>query len=341
MEHNSEKALTLSRRRLLAAAGAAGITAAAGALPGIAQAAAPAGKAKIAVLPAVDALILYAAESDGLFKAEGIDCEIVPFKSALELNAAMRAGRIAGHYSNILTTIAQRANGIDSAIAVTTWHTSPDYRAFGFAVSPAKAAELTSLDVVRARRGVQTSTSSGTITDWVLHRMVETAPVPPECLKSVEVAQIPIRLQMLNAGRLDTALFYEPLLTLIESKGGRTIWDDRGLNEPLSMVALRGPYLTDDFVGAFRRALAAAAKRIDADQQKYLPLAVKKGLIPQAIVKDYRLQKFSGFATRDGLPPLPTDEHVRAAGEWLVANGLVKKLPDLGPVVYRSAANAD
>lgn len=37
--------------------------------------------------------------------------------------------------------------------------------------------------------------------------MIADAKVGPEVFKDVEVAQIPIRLQMLNVGRLETALF--------------------------------------------------------------------------------------------------------------------------------------
>ncbi len=101
--------------------------------------------------------------------------------------------------------------------------------------------------------------------------------LPEKTLDQIEVAQIPIRLQMLLTGKMQTALFYEPLLTLIESKGGRVIWDDRQLNEPLSEVALTTPYLTPDFVLPFRAALAKAAKAIDQDPQKIRSHPFKEG----------------------------------------------------------------
>ena len=70
---------------------------------------------RIAALPAIDALILYAAEADGIFKSEGLNIEILPFKSSVEMTAAIRAEKIIGQYANILGTIAQRANGIGLA----------------------------------------------------------------------------------------------------------------------------------------------------------------------------------------------------------------------------------
>lgn len=131
-------AQTISRRRQLTAAGSAALLTAGTALtPKPVRAAAVGSKTlRIAALPAIDALILYAAEADGIFKSEGLNIEILPFKSSVEMTAAIRAEKIIGQYANILGTIAQRANGIGLSLAATTWHTSPAQRAFGFAVSP-------------------------------------------------------------------------------------------------------------------------------------------------------------------------------------------------------------
>ena len=232
---------------------------------------------RIAALPAIDALILYAAEADGLFKSEGLNIEILPFKSSVEMTAAIRAEKIIGQYANILGTIAQRANGIGLSLAATTWHTSPAQRAFGFAVSPKFADQITSIEVLKGLTGVSSTRSRGTISiGWDLPHE-NAVNLPEKTLDQIEVAQIPIRLQMLLTGKMQTALFYEPLLTLIESKGGRVIWDDRQLNEPLSEIALTTPYLTPDFVLPFRAALAKAAKAIDQDPQKYVPILSKLG----------------------------------------------------------------
>ena len=68
----SASAQTISRRRLLTAAGSAALGAAL--TPKPVRAAAVGSKTlRIAALPAIDALILYAAEADGIFKAEGLN----------------------------------------------------------------------------------------------------------------------------------------------------------------------------------------------------------------------------------------------------------------------------
>lgn len=45
--------------------------------------------------------------------------------------------------------------------------------------------------------------------------------------------------------------------------------------------------------------------------------------MPPAVANTYKLPKFSGFATPDGLPPLPTDALVQEAADWLVKVGIL------------------
>ena len=108
MTHQEKRIYALSRRALIENAGKVLLTAgAAGGFAGItgklhaeetrnSKSSIPSGTASIAALPAIDAILLYAAEADRLFKSEGLDVKIVPFMSALEMTAALRAKRIAG-----------------------------------------------------------------------------------------------------------------------------------------------------------------------------------------------------------------------------------------------------
>lgn len=79
-------AQTISRRRLLTAAGSAALLTAGAALtPKPVRAAAVGSKTlRIAALPAIDALILYAAEADGIFKSEGLTSKFCLSKAALK-----------------------------------------------------------------------------------------------------------------------------------------------------------------------------------------------------------------------------------------------------------------
>ncbi len=286
---------------------------------------------RIATLPAADSIVLDVAVNEGLFKKEGLDVQTVPFKSALEVGAAMRAGQLAGHFGDLMNVFTQNETGAAQAVVLTTTHTTPAQRAFGMVVSPKYADKIKSLNDLKA---TPTAMSASTIIDYLLTRMKETAGVKSDSLKNVEVRQIPIRLQMLLSGQIETALLPEPLVTVVEKKGGRVIWDDTKLDESLAVVALRQPYLDDRTVTAFRKAVAEAARKIESEPEKYRALMVKKRLIPQPVAKDYKMVRFSLFGREDGLPPLPTAEDVKRVGQWMLQRGMIKKVPSYEEVIY-------
>ena len=88
---------------------------------------------KIGSLPAADSVILHVAADEGLFAARGLEVEIVPFQSALELGAAMRAGELAGHFGDLLNVLMQNERGARQAVIATTTHSSPEQRCFALA----------------------------------------------------------------------------------------------------------------------------------------------------------------------------------------------------------------
>lgn len=286
---------------------------------------------RIATLPAADSIVLDVAVEEGLFKKEGLDVQTVPFKSALEVGAAMRAGQLAGHFGDLMNVFTQNETGAEQAVVITTTHTTPEQRAFGMVVSPKYADKIQSLKDLKA---TPTAMSASTIIDYLLTRMQETAGVGASALKNTEVRQIPIRLQMLLSGQIETALLPEPLVTVVERKGGRVIWDDTKLDESLAVVALRKPYLNDKTVTAFKKAVAQAAAKIEAEPEKYRKLMVQKRLIPAPVAQNYKMVRFSMFGREDGLPPLPTASDVERVGMWMVERGMIKSVPDFKAVIY-------
>ena len=287
---------------------------------------------KIATLPAADSIVLDVAVTEGLFKQQGLDVETIPFKSALEIGAAMRAGQVDGHFADLMNVFTQNEKGVPQAVILTTTHTSDRQRAFAMCVSPKFADKIKSVSDLKS---IGTAMSASTIIDYLLDRMSETEKLNANALKKTEVRQIPIRLQMLLSGQIETALLPEPLVTVVEQKGGRTIWDDRKLDEALAVVALKKEYLNDKTVTAFKKAVAEAAARIEADPDKYRALMVKKRLIPQTVAQNYKMVRFSLFEQKDGLPPLPTAAEVERVGKWMVERGMIRSVPQYGDVVWQ------
>ena len=288
---------------------------------------------KIGVLPAADSVLLYAAEAEGFFKAKGLDVKLLPFKSAIEIGAAMRAGELSGHYGDLINVFTQNATGAPQAVVATMTYANKTQRNFALVARP--GAKVSSLDDLKANPGTDTAMSASTIIDYLLDRMDETTGLPESAMKRVEVRQIPIRLQLLLSGKMDTALLPEPLCSLVESKGGKALWDDRELAEPLAVVALRQADLKPETVAAFKGALTDAAKAIEADPEKFRALMVKKSLLTKQAAAGYHMPKYAHFGTSDGLPPLPSAADVKRTGDWMMKKGMLKSVPPFEAVIHQ------
>ena len=286
---------------------------------------------KLGVLPAADSIILHVAVDEGLFSEQGLAVELVPFQSALELGAAMRAGSLDGHFGDIINVLLQRESGIDQAIVATTTHSSPAGRCFGIVVAPtSKAKTLSDL------KGADIAISSASIIDFLLTRLLDHEGLPPDHFERQDIRQIPVRLQMLLSGRIEAALLPEPLVSLVEARGARTLLDDRGLDIPLAVIALRSQWTDADTVKRFRAALAEAARRIDAAPADYKRLMENKGLLPKDAADTYVMVRFgTGLPGREpaALPPLPDVEAVRLVAAWMRDSGILKSLPACEDVV--------
>ena len=287
---------------------------------------------KIGVLPAADSLLLHAAREDGVFSAHGLDVELVPFQSALELGAAMRAGSLDGHFGDIINVLMQNENGAPQLIVATTSHSSPKARFFGLAVSPRSSAQT-----LEELKGKSCSIGRATIVDFVLDALLENEGATGS-LEKRDIRQIPVRLQMLLSGQIESALLPEPLLSLVEGQGARVLLDDRKLRLPLAVIALKKPERADDpafadRVSRFRAALKEEADRINADPDAYKTMMQKLGLLSPKAAPHYAMLRFEEPFTPLGLP---SEDDIQSYASWMRKNRLLKKgVPALADIVFQ------
>ena len=289
---------------------------------------------KIGTLPAADSLILHAAGKDGVFAAHGLNVEVVPFQSALELGAAMRAGTLDGHFGDIINVLMQNENGAPQIIVATTSHSTPKARFFGLAVSPKSTAQS-----LADLKGKTCSIGRATIVDFVLDSLLENEGAA-DSLEKRDIRQIPVRLQMLLSGQIESALLPEPLLSLVEGQGARVLLDDRKLDLPLAVIALRKPEKADDAAFAdrirrFRAALDEEAERINAEPEAYKAMMQELGLLSPKAAGHYVMLRFEEPLTPLGLP---SEEDLRRYADWMQKNRLLKKgVPALSDIVFQEA----
>ena len=284
---------------------------------------------KLGTLPAADSLILYATKEDGVFAAHDLDVEIIPFQSALELGAAMRAGTLDGHFGDIINVLMQNENGVPQTIVATTSHSTPKARFFGLAVSPKSSAQ-TLADL----KGKPCSIGRATIVEFVLDKLLERENAAG-LLDKRDIRQIPVRLQMLLAGQIESALLPEPLLSLVEGQGARILLDDRELGLPLAVIALKKSDDADfrNRVGRFRAALAEEAARINAAPETYKTMMQELRLLSPQAAPHYAMLSFDEAVTPLALP---TEEAIRHYAEWMKAGRILKKgVPAYADIVFQ------
>ncbi|MFZ7125004.1 MAG: ABC transporter substrate-binding protein [Desulfobacterales bacterium] len=279
---------------------------------------------RFGILPVVDTLPLLVAESEGLFTREGIDLEIVQFQSALERDAALQAGRLDGYFGDLLNTILLVRAGERLGIVTTVFHTHPEHRMFGIAVSPGSG--VRSLDGLRHKT---VAISRTTVIEYLLDRILERHGLPADYLVKEEIKKIPIRLQMLLADQVAAALLPEPLLTLAESRGARVIADDRDLDTSETVLALaaKGGGNSVD-VGGFLRAYGEAVNRINRSPESYKDLLLEKTRFPAEVKDRYRVPIFPEVK-------LPSEADVGRVQEWLIDSGVMERRLPYEAVIYR------
>ncbi len=281
-----------------------------------------AAKLEIATLPAADSLILETACAQGFFKERNLEVKLVPFKSALEVGAAFRAGRISGQFGDLMNVIVQNETGVLQKVVAVTTHTEKKQRRFALVTSPSKAAAIMSTDDLK---NTSTAMSSNTIIEYLLDGMRNELKLAEDALSFKEIKQIPVRLQLLLTGKVDTALLPEPLVTLAVSKGSRVLWDDRRLNETLAVISLKDGILdrkeTDEFIAA----LNEAASFIKDNKDASLKLMLKKRLLPKEIAAVYEMIDLCD--EKGQLPPLPSKDEFSRVASWMLQHGMIKKQP--------------
>lgn len=286
----------------------------------------PAMAMKIGLLPASDSLALHVAREEGLFEKHGLSVELVPFQSALEQAAALRGGALDGWFSDMIAVLAAHESGVPQVLVATMCYSGPGRRFFGIVTAPGS-----SLASIADLRGKKVAISRSTIIDYMLDSILGSLGLEGDYAERVDIRQIPVRLQLLSAGKVDAALLPEPLLSLMEARGARVIADNTGFQEPLAVIALKKEKADPATVTALQSALAEAMARINSDPERYRQIMLEKKLLPQEATGAYRMLSYP--TDRTPVPP-PSRAEVERVARWMVGNSVLRSMPEVSGVLY-------
>jgi NitT/TauT family transport system substrate-binding protein len=265
------------------------------------------------VLPVMQALPLFVAQEKGLFAEEGVEVELIPFRSGLEKDAAMAAGQTQGYFGDMLTSIILGANQMPVSVVATIFNTASDQRMFAVLAAPGTGKpSLTDL----ARKGI--AGSSNTIIEYVTTKLLENE-TPGADLNMIETKNILARMPMLLQGQVAGAVLPEPLVTLVEGKGATVVADDRGLGITPTTLLFTKDIIdrNTDAVRAFLRAVSRASAVINQNPEMVRPIMIKYARIPQELQQSIAIPVFKP-------PSVPDKELFMDVYNWLNEKGILK-----------------
>ena len=274
---------------------------------------------RIGTLPTEDSLPLWVAQDRGYFATEGIPkVEIVEFQSAQERDAAFASGAIDAFMGDIIAAADLTAAGKPNTIETVMLGADQSQGRFGIAVAP--KSDITTLS---ALANVPVGTSSATIQEYVLDGLMSESGIPSSSVKVEEVKKVPVRFQLLMAGKHKAAALPEPFLSLAEQGGAKVIADDTKATSNLSQTVLvfsnsflkqPGGQPTADKV---LTAWDVAANDINKAPDTYRATLIDKAKLPQSLAATYKVNTYPTHQ-------LPTQADVDAVLNWMKAKGYLK-----------------
>jgi len=270
-------------------------------------------KMSFGVLPVMQALPLFVAMEKGLFEEEGVDVELISFRSGLEKDAAMAAGQTHGYFGDMLTSIILDANQMPVRMVATLFNTTGDQRMFAVLAAPGTGKpSLTEL----AREGI--AGSSNTVIEYVTTKLLEKE-TPGAALNMIETKNILARMPMLLQGQVAGAVLPEPLVTLVEGKGATVVADDRGLGITPTTLLFTQEFIENnrDGIRAFLRAVSRGSELIGKEPEMARNVMNKYARIPEPLQKSVAIPVFTP-------PAVPERELVLDVYSWLNRKGILK-----------------
>lgn len=289
------------------------------------------GKLKIAQLPVIDGLPFWVAASEGYYTQEGVEIELITFRSANERDAALQSGEVDGQMTDIMSAASLVAAGgtklkITSVAAGATKEESP------FAIVAAPGSGITKPEDLK---GVEIGISNATIIDYVTDNLMKDQGFAAADIKTTSIPQINIRFESLMSGQIKAATLPEPWLSMAAdpAKGGKVILNDAKdgkANYSASVIVFSEKALKEksEAVKRFFVAYNRAVNDIRMNPDGFFDLLNTEGKVPAEAKNLYK-----------NVPPsfaqAPKKEEVDSVVQWMVERKIIST-----PLTYEQLVDA-
>ena len=268
---------------------------------------------KIGVLGILDTLPMYVAEQEGVFKAQGISVELVPFKSALERDTAFQAGQVEGLLNDLVSTALLNKDADRARVVRVAMRPVPEKAMFRLLLAP-QGSVKSPADL----RGAEIGISKSTVIEYVTDSLLAGAGLKPGEANYSPIPDIGLRVNSLVEGKIAAATLPEPMASLAIKQGARPLLDDSRSTVGQSVItfSLDAIKKKPGTVSKFLAAYEAGVKALNAAPAKYNDLMVDKGRVPEPVKGSFTMPPFPAAS-------VPSAAEVDAVTAWMVGKGLL------------------
>lgn len=264
-------------------------------------------KLTIGLMPDTDSIPFIIAAERGYFAEEGVEVKLVPFKSAMERDAALQSGNLDGAISDLLAVIFARSGGF--ALHATSY-TDGNYNLV--------ASGNTGISTATDLHGKEIAISRNTIIEYVTDEILAVNGLNEREVSKVVIPQIPVRLEMLQSGNLAAAVLPEPMASVAVSSGSRYVTGsgELGINPGVIVFADSAINEKADSIRAMYRAYNKSVEYLNhAPRAEYIDLVMEKSGFPAPARDALELKPYRPAG-------LPAEKDVEEAVHWVKSKEL-------------------
>ncbi|WP_315452521.1 MetQ/NlpA family ABC transporter substrate-binding protein [uncultured Selenomonas sp.] len=259
-------------------------------------------KITIGLMPDTDSIPFIIAAERGYFAEEGVEVELVPFKSAMERDAALQSGNLDGAISDLLAVIFARSGGF-ALHAIS--YTDGNYNLV--------AGGNTGISTASDLHGKEIAISRNTIIEYVTDEILAVNGLNEREVSKVVIPQIPVRLEMLQSGNLAAAVLPEPMASVAVASGSRYVTGsgELGINPGVIVFADSAINEKADSIRAMYRAYNKSVEYLNhAPRAEYIDLVMEKSGFPAPARDALELKPYRPAG-------LPAEKDVEEAVHWV------------------------
>jgi NitT/TauT family transport system substrate-binding protein len=264
---------------------------------------------RIGSLPRIYDIIAFVAKQEGLFDKNHVSVEILSFRSEVEKDNAMLAGDLDGVIEGTYGAINLNKNEETSKLV------GHNLMAHMFDLVVSASSGITQPSQLK---GKDIATSTGTIMEYALDQILASGGVNSQDVNFINVPNMPLRLEMLNQGKIAAALFTSPLSDQAVASGNILLLDDTkellgGPGLIFSSAALKNK---SEGISGFIQAWQEAVQMINANPEKYRNIIIQTVKVPDSLAATYKIPVFP-------LLRLPTQAEYARINDWMLKKGMI------------------